>query len=144
MVGVGRIYSIQGGGGQKGGGGGRDIFKIQGELKKIRGVWTLDDAMSHWELPALPLLFGAEKVYCSRDESLLCSSNGRVVFRLGAARQEACAKPLAIALVEIRDNESHIIKMGDRTCTPIKYNQNKICCAIIKSTQSISAALDVP
>ena len=31
LVGVGRIYSIQGGGGQKGGGGGvRDIFKIQG------------------------------------------------------------------------------------------------------------------
>ena len=31
FVGVGRIYSIQGGGGQKGG---RDIFKIQGELAK--------------------------------------------------------------------------------------------------------------
>ena len=32
LVGVGRIYSIQGGGGQKGGGGwwGRDILKIQG------------------------------------------------------------------------------------------------------------------
>ena len=29
LVGVGRIYSIQGGG-QKGGGEGRDIFKIQG------------------------------------------------------------------------------------------------------------------
>ena len=35
--GVGRIYSIQGGGGQKGGRGERDIFKIQGELKKFRG-----------------------------------------------------------------------------------------------------------
>ena len=49
LVGVGRIYSIQGGGGgQKGGG----IFsKFRGELakkggvKKFRGVWTLDEAM---------------------------------------------------------------------------------------------------
>ena len=31
LVGVGMIYSIQGGGGQKAG---RDIFKIQGELAK--------------------------------------------------------------------------------------------------------------
>ena len=35
----------------KGGGGGRDVFKIQGgvglkgEVKKFRGVWTLDEAM---------------------------------------------------------------------------------------------------
>ena len=53
-MGVGRIYSIQGGGGQKGEG----IFsKFRGELaergvKKFRGggVWTLDEAMP-WTPP---------------------------------------------------------------------------------------------
>ena len=50
-MGVGRIYSIQGGGGKKGGGGGGIFSKFRGELakreelKKIRGVWTLDEAM---------------------------------------------------------------------------------------------------
>ena len=47
-MGVGRIYSIQGGGGQKGG---KGYFQnsggswLKGGVKKFRGVWTLDEAM---------------------------------------------------------------------------------------------------
>ena len=42
LVGVGRIYLIQGGGGQKGG---RIFSKFRGELAKKGGrVWTLDEA----------------------------------------------------------------------------------------------------
>ena len=57
--------------------------------------------------------------------------------------------------VEIRDNESHIIKMGDHTCTAyanqqrriIKYYQQQkyvVLSTNIKSTRGIAAALDVP
>ena len=48
-MGVGRIYSIQGGGGQKG----KGYFQnsggswLEGGVKKFRGVWTLDEAMTH-------------------------------------------------------------------------------------------------
>ena len=48
LVGVGRIYSIQGGGGQKGEG--KVYFQnsggswLKGELKNSGGVWTLDEA----------------------------------------------------------------------------------------------------
>ena len=58
----------------------------------------------------------------------------------------------AIASVEIRDNESHIIKMGDHTCTQIRGEESSnitkiksvVLSANIKSTRSIAAALDVP
>ena len=58
----------------------------------------------------------------------------------------------AIASVKIRDNESHIIKMGDHTCTPISSEESSnitkikfvVLSSNIKFTRSIAAALNVP